>query len=196
VPAPAPAPQTKRGPAAAQEEPAAKKPKAASLLLPSAADLFSSVAAPSFFAPTAAQPEMDLTIKPKDQQTRQPPTKAVTAGGLMAPPQLKRPNKSTEEAGAWNSDKTAAAAAKKAKDGSKWAGDKGERTAAHRKREHAKRQTGQSSRGNSFVGAWQRGARLGLRRDCCYAPGFVLYPTATADCQGLLRCAAPVPSLT
>ena len=94
-PAPAPLP-----PAAALLRGPARPPTEASPL-PSAAALLSGPARPPTERLGPARPPVDS--RPAKRK-RAPPARAP--GGLMAPPQMRRPNVSTEAIGSWNSAKT------------------------------------------------------------------------------------------
>ena len=84
--------------------PIAKRQKPVSLL-PSAADVFDSIDSASFMVPLPAASEPKLTMKLKQTlPTTEPKPKS---SGLLLPPQLSRPNVSTEDAGRWSTAKSA-----------------------------------------------------------------------------------------
>jgi hypothetical protein len=89
------------------------------------------VDAPSFFASSKDETPAPVIVKKKEQEKQKPAKKRSAPGGMLAPPQLKRPNVSTEDTESWNTKKKAAKSFKA--------------------KEKRKRDVGQSSRGKSYV---------------------------------------------
>lgn len=107
------------------------------LVLPSAADAFDSVKSASFMAPIIAKSEPELTKMPK--QTTEP---APRSNAQLLPPQLSRPNVSTEDAERWSTAKSGHARKE---------GKGGQKVETHNTKEKRKRAEGKVAREGSFV---------------------------------------------
>jgi hypothetical protein len=108
------------------------------MLCPNPSDLFDSVDTPSFFTSAKDEAPTPVVVKKKEQEKQKLVKKRPAPGGMLAPPQLKRPNVSTEDTESWTTKKKAGA--KQGKD-----------SKTFKAKEKRKRDVGQTSRGKSYV---------------------------------------------
>jgi len=106
-------------------------------VLPSATDAFESVESASFMAPITAKAEAELTKK-----TKQTAESAPKSNAKLLPPQLSRPNVSTEDAGRWSTAKSGVVSKE---------GKGGKKVETHNTKEKRKRAEGKVAREGSFV---------------------------------------------